>query len=182
MIPLRSIGLPTSLTLLRIALAVPLIGLCYWEFEQGRELRLWTFALFVFASVTDYADGYLARRFNSTTVWGGALDSVADKILVLCAFISLLLVDSMEWFGGSMAAILLGRDFLMSGLRSANLTSVTEVSYLAKVKTTLLLLSLALLLLNYPPLLFVGQWGVIASVLLSLWTAIRYLRAIRIAK
>src|SRR3546814_3293566 len=82
----RPVNLPNLLTLLRIA-AVPVLCVAFWLPQQAAALA--TFSIFALASITDWLDGYLARRLNQSSEFGRCLDPIADKVLVAAALILL---------------------------------------------------------------------------------------------
>ncbi len=143
--------LPNLLTGLRLALALfTFFGLAAAATLSDRltpsaqfALERWAFAAFVVAAVTDFFDGWLARRLNATTVWGAILDPIADKVLVCGAILGLLSL------GPNAAvvipsALILFREFTVSALRevTAGKGVSLPVTLLAKWKTTLQLLAL----------------------------------------
>jgi CDP-diacylglycerol--glycerol-3-phosphate 3-phosphatidyltransferase len=106
------LNLPNQLTLLRIILTPVFVGLLLSESTTLRQVSL---AVFIIAALTDWYDGWIARKLGYTTRWGKFLDPLADKILssaALLAYVSLSLID------GWMVWIVIIRDFLMTGLRS----------------------------------------------------------------
>src|SRR6478672_7531441 len=112
-------NLPNSLTVTRIFLVPLLVVVLLTKFE-GRQIfgipnEIVGAAIFGLASLTDWADGYLARRRKQITPLGQMIDPLADKLLTLAALISLVQLDlAPAW----MVAVLLGRDFAVTGLRS----------------------------------------------------------------
>src|SRR3546814_699919 len=108
----RPVNLPNLLTLLRIA-AVPVLCVAFWLPQQAAALA--TFSIFALASITDWLDGYLARRLNQSSEFGRCLDPIADKVLVAAALI--LLASSGEMLAAAELAIviILVREFLVSG-------------------------------------------------------------------
>src|SRR5215471_6863758 len=100
-------NLPNSLTVTRICLVPLLVVVLLTKFE-GRQI-------FGLASLTDWADGYLARRRKQITPFGQFIDPLADKLLTLAALVSLVQMDlAPAW----MVALILGRDFAVTALRS----------------------------------------------------------------
>src|SRR5438105_11914059 len=112
-------NLPNSLTVTRIFLVPLLVVVLLTKFE-GRQIlgipnEIVGAAIFGLASLTDWADGYLARRRKQITPLGQMIDPLADKLLTLAALISLVQLDlAPAW----MVAVILGRDFAVTGLRS----------------------------------------------------------------
>jgi len=133
------VNLPNYLTLSRIA-AVPLFiwflnRHCLWFHAPG-ERELWAAGLFVAASITDGIDGYLARKWGQVTTLGMLLDPLADKLMVAAAFIALVEFNPAivpAWI----AVLVIGREFLVSGLRAiaASEGFAIEASDLGKLKT-----------------------------------------------
>jgi CDP-diacylglycerol---glycerol-3-phosphate 3-phosphatidyltransferase len=112
-------NLPNSLTITRICLVPLLVVVLLTKFE-GRQIfgaptELVGAAIFGLASLTDWADGYLARRRKQITPFGQFIDPLADKLLTLAAFVSLVQMDlAPAW----MAAVIIGREFTVTALRS----------------------------------------------------------------
>jgi CDP-diacylglycerol---glycerol-3-phosphate 3-phosphatidyltransferase len=174
-------GVPNTLTCLRVCLIPIFILLFYVEFPGNRLLCASIFAL---AGATDWLDGYLARRTNQISAFGTFLDPVADKLVVATALI--LLVGEYNAIGVTLsAAIIIGREIVISALREwmAELGKRTSVavSVVGKVKTFGQMLALTGLVAYKP-----GKWPWLenASLILlylatalTLWTMIMYLKA-----
>ena len=166
------------LTLSRIA-AIPLVVACFW-LDKGWSQWI-SMALFVLAGITDYFDGYFARRYHQISRLGRFLDPIADKLLVAAAL--LMLVDRGPLTGVHVLAalIILAREILVSGLREflAELRVGLPVSQLAKWKTGTQMVAIAVLLLGDAVPTSVMDVGLaliwIASVL-TLITGYDYLR------
>jgi CDP-diacylglycerol---glycerol-3-phosphate 3-phosphatidyltransferase len=136
-------NLPNSLTLFRIFLVPFLVVVLLTKFSDWVGL-----AIFLVAAITDYLDGYFARRMNKTTRLGALLDPIADKLLMSAAFISLVeLGIARAW----MVVIIIGREFAVSGLRSiAAQNGVTiAASPLGKTKTFTQVIAISLLIVAY---------------------------------
>src|ERR1700759_4221310 len=139
------LNLPNSLTLLRIFL-VPFLVVVLLTKWSGREYAGLT--IFLFAAVTDFLDGWIARRYNQMTRLGALLDPIADKLLMSAAFISLVELGlAPAW----MIVIIISREFAVSGLRSiAAQQGVTiAASSLGKGKTVSQVIAISLLILGY---------------------------------
>ena len=112
--------------------------------------------LFIFASLTDFLDGYLARKFSQETTLGAVLDPIADKILITFVIIALSL-ELNSSFIGFIGSFILAREFWVGALRDLNARTAnidaTRVTFLAKVKTAVQLIALLIYLLS----LFLGQ-------------------------
>ena len=154
-------NLPNALTLLRIFLVPFLVVVLLTKFD-GREFV--GLAIFLVAAITDFFDGWLARRRNQTTRLGALLDPIADKLLMSAAFISLVEMDP-HHVPAWMVVIVIGREFAVSGLRSiAAQQGVTiAASPLGKGKMVSQVIAISLLILGYE----LGQFRVIGTV--ALW-------------
>ena len=149
------INWPNLLTWLRILLIPLVIGVFYvpddWLTLQGRNST--AAGLFVAAALTDWLDGYLARRLNQTSAFGAFLDPVADKLVVAAALIMLV---SLGRVGAVVAMVIIGREITISALREwmAKLGkgAGVAVNFLGKIKTAFQLVAI-------PLLLFDGQIG-----------------------
>src|SRR6185437_1542120 len=139
-------SLPNVLTYVRIA-AVPALVACLF-FLQGDAARWSAFALFVFAGLTDWLDGYLARIWEQQSTLGRMLDPIADKLLVGATLLMLVYTDTIGGWSIWAAIIILSREILVSGLREflAELNVKVHVTQLAKWKTAAQFIALALLL------------------------------------
>jgi len=169
-------NLPNSLTLTRIFLVPLLVVVLLTKFE-GRQIfgvpnEIVGAAIFAIASLTDWADGYLARRRKQITPLGQMIDPLADKLLTLAALISLVQLDlAPAW----MVAVLLGRDFAVTGLRSLAYSRGVAVpaSQLGKIKMVAQVIAILALILGHGPtkeFLVVGQaalWVVVVTALVS---------------
>lgn len=138
--------LPNILTLFRL-LAAPGVVLAFLLLP--RPIADWTaFALFVAASVTDYVDGYLARRLGQISQIGTMLDPIADKAMVLIALLALAVWSPLAHWAALPGAIILFREVFVSGLREflGDVAGTLKVTKLAKWKTTIQMVAIALLL------------------------------------
>ena len=111
------------------------------------ELYLLTFAVFIVAALTDFLDGYLARKFNVDTAIGALMDPIADKIILCSALISIVLILN-DPFIGLASLVILAREFWVSALREYSsikqIQTATKVTLSAKIKTATQFLSIAL--------------------------------------
>ena len=169
------------LTLLRIALVPVLILVFYLPVSWSAMAACFIFGL---AAITDWFDGYMARRLNLTTSFGAFLDPVADKIIVAVALV--LVVESYGSFWLTIpAAIIISREIIISALRewmaTAGKRTDVAVSYIGKVKTTMQMLALLLLLYRDPlwglPIVELGYICLYIAAILTLWSMIIYLKA-----
>lgn len=171
--------LPNALTVARI-LAVPvLIAVFYLPMPAAAWAAL---AVFVAASVTDYVDGWLARRWNQLSDFGKVLDPIADKLLVAAALFMLAAFDRLSVPSIVAAIAILGREILVSGLREflAGRASL-PVTLLAKWKTAVQMAALAVLLVAPAapwglPWQRIGEIGLWIAAVLTLVTGWGYLR------
>jgi cardiolipin synthase len=170
------LNLPNSLTIARIVLIVPFALLF---FMAGAPVRWVALCLFVVAAITDWLDGYLARRLNQGSAFGRMLDPIADKLLVLAALMLLVATGAIAGWSLAAALIILLREIAVSGFREhlGPLGVVVPVSKLAKWKTTLQLIALILLIAPLPAVHLPGLLMLWAAAVLTLMTGFDYLRA-----
>ncbi|MCG2577582.1 CDP-diacylglycerol--glycerol-3-phosphate 3-phosphatidyltransferase [Dechloromonas sp. XY25] len=176
-------NLPILLTWLRIV-AIPLLIAVYylpaaWATPYERDLA--ATILFCAAALTDWADGYLARKLDQTSAFGAFLDPVADKLMVAAALIVLVQLGRTD---AIVAMIIIGREITISALREwmakIGASKSVAVSMLGKIKTTAQMLALPMLL-YYAPLAgfdmkVIGNWLIWIAALLTLWSMGYYLR------
>ncbi len=184
-VPARTepLSLPNVLTYGRIA-AVPALVACLY-FLQGDVARWSAFALFVVAGITDWLDGYLARAWEQQSTLGAMLDPIADKLLVGAALMMLVYDGTIGKISIWAAIIILCREILVSGLREflAELNVKVRVSMLAKWKTAVQMIALAVLLAgpaaekSLPGAEATGITLLWLAALLTLWTGYDYLKA-----
>jgi CDP-diacylglycerol--glycerol-3-phosphate 3-phosphatidyltransferase len=158
-------NLPNSLTLVRMFLVPLFVVVLLTEFEGPRIVgvskELLGAAIFAIASITDWLDGYLARRREQITWLGQVMDPIADKLLTSAAFVSLVQLDlASAW----MVAVIIGREIAITGLRSlAHTRGITIVaSPLGKGKMASQVTAILLLLLGAGPLPWLAPLGSIA--------------------
>ena len=166
------------LTLSRIA-AIPLVVLCMW---LDRSWSPWvSVVLFAAAAITDWFDGYFARRYHQISRFGRFLDPIADKLLVAAALVMLVYSDQLRGVNVLAALIILAREILVSGLREflAELRVSLPVSQLAKWKTAAQMVAIAVLLLGDAVPEVVRHIGLVliwVAAVLTLITGYDYLR------
>ena len=158
-------NLPNTLTLVRMFLVPLLVVVLLTEFEGhlifGMPKELVGAAIFGLASVTDWLDGYLARRRRQVTWLGQVLDPIADKLLTSAACISLVQLDlAPAW----MVALIIGREFAITGLRSLAYTKgiTMPASPLGKIKMASQVTAILLLILGWRPLPWLAPVGYVA--------------------
>ncbi|MBU0745061.1 MAG: CDP-diacylglycerol--glycerol-3-phosphate 3-phosphatidyltransferase [Gammaproteobacteria bacterium] len=176
-------SIPNLLTYLRLALVPAIVFAFYLPGKFGHMLAAIIFAV---AAVTDFIDGYLARNLNQTTRFGAFLDPVADKLVVTIALI-LVVGELGKAYMAIPAAVIIGREIAISALREwmadiGKRTSVA-VSYIGKLKTTLQMLAVGLLLLYCPKCSYGDKYLILGLILLylaagmTLWSMYMYLKA-----
>ena len=155
-------NLPNSLTIVRMFLVPLLVVVLLTEFEWqqifGIPKEFVAAAIFGLAAVTDWLDGYLARRRRQITALGQMLDPIADKLLTSAAFISLVQLNlAPAW----MVAVIIGREFAITALRSVAYSKGITIpaSPLGKIKMAAQVTSILLLILGGGPLPFVAPLG-----------------------
>ena len=157
---------PNKLTIARMIL-VPffvLFILTGWGGDANRYICL---AIFVVASITDWFDGYLARKNNLVTNFGKFMDPLADKLLVCSALICMIELDRLPaWF----VIIIIAREFIISGFRliAAENGVVIAANYWGKFKTTFQMLMVIVLILNIPNSFFAVLGTVLTYIALAL--------------
>ncbi len=169
---------PNLITIARIGAIIPIVALVM---SGDTTLRLVALILYILAAASDWLDGYLARAWDQYSPLGRMLDPIADKLLVG------ILIAALAW-DGSLSALdmipacaILFREFFISGLREflGNTKVVLNVTGLAKWKTTIQLVSLAVVLLEriVPGLGLISDLLLWLAGILTLWTGWQYLRA-----
>jgi len=164
------------LTYSRIACG-PIIFLLVTIFESYGGALL----LFFFASISDFLDGYFARKYKLTSVLGAILDPIADKILILFLIIALTINLESLYFG-FLGSLMLAREFWVAALRDFNARNgnqeATEVTFLAKIKTSTQLVALgsylAALYLSSMLILFLSNFLFFAALIITIQTGITY--------
>lgn len=171
-------NIPTLLTLFRVILIPFFIVAFYLPFTWAPFL---TTLIFFIASVTDWFDGYLARKWNQSTPFGAFLDPVADKIMVVAALV--LVVEYQHSFWVTLPAIvMISREIIISALREwmaeIGSRSKVAVSWLGKVKTASQMLALGGLLWRYNVLMEItAVICLYISAILTVWSMLQYLIA-----
>jgi cardiolipin synthase len=178
-------NIPILLTWLRVALIPLVVGVFYlpepWLSLSARGIA--STAIFIVAAVTDWFDGYLARRWNETSAFGAFLDPVADKLMVTGA---LLVLIEFERVNAVIAFIIIGREIAISALREwmaqIGASKSVAVSSLGKIKTTAQMIAIPMLL--YGDTLFDGlvdtriwgAWLLLIAAVLTVWSMFYYLQ------
>jgi CDP-diacylglycerol--glycerol-3-phosphate 3-phosphatidyltransferase len=169
-------ALPNILTIGRLVLALYTFGALVgvgWALRDASVpasvsiFLVWSgVAAFIVAGVTDFFDGWLARRLGAVSLFGAVLDPIADKVLVCGAVVGLMAIGMPAYFA-ALGGLILMREFAVSALREVLAPTGIKlpVTFLAKTKTTLQLVSLgALMILSFWPV-----WGVRAGLIFLSW-------------
>lgn len=195
-------NLPNNLTIARIVMIPLFVAIAYWPPAMGinqpeisdnaiANMGMYHFSdsllrhflltfVFILAAITDWLDGYFARKLNMSSAFGRFLDPVADKLMVAAALIILV-----QWRPDIVMAfsaiVIISREIAVSALREwmaelGNRTSVA-VSYVGKLKTTFQMVAITVLLLNWESLELIGYVLLMVSVILTLWSMFIYLKA-----
>ena len=169
-------NLPNLLAYVRIALTPIVMAFVLLSDELDNSLGI-AFVIFTIAALTDFADGYLARRWEITTTLGAFLDSVADKVLVTGSLLVLIEIDrAWSWA----AFVIIGRELAVMGLRSVAAFETTEKvppSFWGKTKATLQFTAIGLAMVRlsseWGPF-FLDEWVMLLAVLATLLSAYDY--------
>ncbi|MAX54064.1 MAG: CDP-diacylglycerol--glycerol-3-phosphate 3-phosphatidyltransferase [Alcanivoracaceae bacterium] len=182
------LNLPNILTLIRVV-AIPVLVLVFYLPFKWSDLC--AALLFLAAGITDWLDGYLARKLNQTSPFGAFLDPVADKLIVAVALVMLVQVHATAWLAVP-AMVIVSREITVSALREwmAELgkRSRVAVSQLGKIKTVTQMTAITLLLAQKPgfdlagdivmtPWLWLSYGLLYVATALTLWSMLAYLRA-----
>lgn len=174
------LNIPTWLTLFRVVM-IPFFVLAFYLPFKWAPLSC--ALIFVLAAVTDWFDGFLARRWKQTTRFGAFLDPVADKVMVATALV-LVAEHFHSWWITLPAATMIAREIIISALREwmaeIGKRSSVAVSWIGKVKTTAQMLALVALL--WRPDDIVSRIGIVAlyiAAVLTFWSMFQYLYAAR---
>lgn len=172
---------PTMLTLLRIVLIPVLVLVFYLPFKWTNFAAALVFAL---ASITDWLDGWIARRYDMFSAFGAFLDPVADKLMVAVALLLIVQKHPTIWMA-LWAAVIIGREIAVSALREwmagIGQRSRVKVAAFGKIKTIVQMVALVCLLFEEPlmglNIFVIGEWLLAGAALLTLWSGLEYLRA-----
>ena len=174
-------GLPNILTMARIAVIPVVLVLIY---IPGPTLKLTAAIIFLLACVTDFLDGYFARKFDQSSSLGRFLDPIADKLLVAGVIVALVSKDVIVGISIVPAIVILFREILVSGLREylAELNVPVPVSKLAKWKTAIQMFALGALIfdgaMNSGQVIYIiGMTGLWVAAILTIVTGYDYLKA-----
>lgn len=167
-------NLPNLLAFIRMLLAPLLFFLLINDFENIHFTWINYFASVVFGigAITDFFDGYIARSWNQTTKLGAIIDPLADKMLILAAFLGLIITQKADVW---MVYIILVREFFITGFRVVMLSEKIDVSasFAGKIKTTFQMIAIVFLIMQWPfanTLLFI-------ALILTIYSGIEYVLA-----
>lgn len=177
-------NLPIALTWLRVA-AIPLLVSIFYlpsSWLSMFDKNVLATGIFIFAAVTDWLDGYLARRMKQESAFGQFLDPVADKLIVAAALLVLLNMDRVQVW---VALVIIGREITISALREwmaqVGASKSVAVHMVGKLKTTAQLVAIPFLLFNgtlfgWLNAALVGTWLIWIAAFLTLWSMFYYLK------
>ena len=177
-------NLPIALTWLRVA-AIPLLVSIFYlpsSWLSMPEKNALATGLFIFAAVTDWLDGYLARRMKQESAFGQFLDPVADKLIVAAALLVLLNMGRVQVW---VALVIIGREITISALREwmaqMGASKSVAVHMVGKLKTTAQLVAIPFLLFNgtlfgWLNAALIGTWLIWVAAFLTLWSMFYYLQ------
>jgi len=181
---------PTMLTLLRI-LMIPVLVLVFYLPYQWTNFA--SAAVFAIAALTDWLDGWIARRYHQYSAFGAFLDPVADKLMVAVALFLIVQGHPTPWMA-FWAAVIVGREIAVSALREwmaiLGQQATVNVAAIGKIKTIVQMVALLCLLYSVTPekpprpaawmgdpIFRIGDWLLAAAALLTMWSGYGYLRA-----
>ena len=176
-----AITIPTWLTIFRIFTIPVMVATFYWGHPQSHFI---TTFVFVLGALTDWLDGWIARKFNMGSAFGAFLDPVADKLAV--AIVLFLIVQRHHTaYMAMLAAVIVGREITISALREwmaqMGAHGLVKVAGLGKIKTIFQMVALSCLLFQENlfglPIFLIGQVLLSLAAALTLWSGIDYLRA-----
>ncbi len=175
------INVATVLTMMRIAMIPVLVGLFFLPWNWTHQAAA---MIFLAAALTDWLDGWVARRFNQESKFGAFLDPVADKLMVAVALVLIVQKNPQPWLA-IVAAIIIGREISISALREwmAELgeRAQVKVGSIGKIKTIVQMTALTMLLwqdnLFGLPIYLLGLILLVAAAVLTLWSMGQYLKA-----
>ena len=178
------LNFPILLTWLRVALIPLVVGVFYLpdNMLNSVEKNIASTVIFIVAALTDWLDGFLARRWNQTSAFGAFLDPVADKLMIAGALIILVRLDRVD---AVIAFVIIGREIAISALREwmaqIGASKSVAVSSLGKIKTIAQMVAIPMLLFHgclfdMIETAFWGQVFILIAAVLTVWSMFYYLR------
>lgn len=171
-------NIPNILTIGRMLMLVPMMALFFLPFEWAA----WTvLGLYVIGAVTDWLDGWVARKYQQTSEFGRFLDPISDKIFVITILLMLVAVDRISGILVMGVAIIIVREFIVSGLREflGPKNVVMPVTKLAKWKTTIQMIATGILIVGpfIGPAKLLGDLGLAAAAVITAYTGWLYIKS-----
>ena len=177
-------NIPNIITYFRIALIPCLVMIFYLPeiYLEAHQKNIWATAIFILAAISDWLDGYLARKLDQTSKFGAFIDPVADKLIVIAA---LLLLVELGRVHSMIALVIIGREFAISALREWMATigkpGGIAVAYIGKLKTGFQMAAIICLLyfenIGLLPIAFIGDVLIHLAAILTIVSMVFYLRA-----
>jgi len=177
-------NIPNIITYFRIALIPCLVMIFYLPeiYLEAQQKNIWATAIFILAAISDWLDGYLARKLDQTSKFGAFIDPVADKLIVIAA---LLLLVELGRVHSMIALVIIGREFAISALREWMATigkpGGIAVAYIGKLKTGFQMAAIICLLyfenIGLLPIVFIGDVLIHLAAILTIVSMVFYLRA-----
>ncbi len=177
-------NIPNIITYFRIALIPCLVMIFYLPetYFEAQQKNIWATAIFILAAISDWLDGYLARKLDQTSKFGAFIDPVADKLIVIAA---LLLLVELGRVHSMIALVIIGREFAISALREWMATigkpGGIAVAYIGKLKTGFQMAAIICLLyfenIGLLPIAFIGDVLIHLAAILTIVSMVFYLRA-----
>ena len=174
------LNIPNLLTWARILLIPLVVGVYYLPLTASEQNFVAT-AAFLVAAITDWVDGWLARKLNQTSAFGAFLDPVADKLMVAAALVMLVELNRVD---AMLAFIIIGREIAISALREwmakIGASKSVAVSLIGKLKTIAQMTAIPMLLWQAPigpiNVHLLGIWSLWIAAILTLWSMVYYLK------
>lgn len=171
---MKIMTLPNQLTMLRVAL-IPVFLWVLFNVPDPNN-RYYAVAIFIIASLTDFLDGYLARKMNLVSNFGKFVDPLADKLLVMSALIAMVWLEDLSPL---VVIIILAREFTITGFRTlaVECNIVISASWWGKIKTTVQMIMIVVVLLKLPFefMLSIERFLIVLSVFLTIVSGVDYI-------
>jgi CDP-diacylglycerol---glycerol-3-phosphate 3-phosphatidyltransferase len=176
-----TVTIPTALTLIRIVLIPVLVLVFYWQHPWA---NIFACAVFAIGAITDWLDGWIARKYNMYSKFGAFLDPVADKLAVTVALFLIVQYHHTVWMA-LIAAVIVGREITISALREwmaeLGARAAVKVGAWGKIKTIVQMVAISFLLFRENllglPIFLIGEWLLAIAAILTLWSGAKYLIA-----